>query len=215
MPHTSEAASAPQPSTKEQERQRKAAEKRARMLERADAARVKDLRNAGVEADPRTAAGQREIVTASARDVRGKRASLAGYGSLIQNPADRTGPRLKAMEVFDELCHRAFAGLLPEPRFERGVDVSKTLSGVADSRADALREMSRLAARIGDVSQAVLFFRVFERRRFTAMRDLGMGDERTLATLFLAAVDGVARHYGFATCNKIVELMQSRTTSMG
>ncbi|MEN3238249.1 hypothetical protein PUR29_32905 [Methylobacterium ajmalii] len=200
----------PMPLTPRQER---AEAKRALMLERADAARTKDLRNAGVEADPRTAAGQRELVTSSARGVSGKRASLSGYGSLIQNPADRTGPRLKAMEVFDELSHRAFAGLLPEPRFERGVDVSKTLSGVADSRADALMEMSRLAARVGDVSQALLFFRVFERRRFTAMRDLGMGDERTLATLFLAAVDGVARHYGFATTHRAVEAMNERLSA--
>ncbi len=141
-----EAAATPDPTplTPKQER---AEAKRALMLERADAARTKDLRNAGVEADPRTAAGQRELVTSSARGVSGKRASLSGYGSLIQNPADRTGPRLKAMEVFDELCHRAFAGLLPEPRFERGVDVSKTLAGVADSRADALLEMSKLATR--------------------------------------------------------------------
>ncbi len=197
----------------ERERRERAEARRQRMLDRADAAMSKDLRNAGVEVDRRTAAGQRELVTNTARGVSGKRASLAGYEALIQNPKDRSPSRIKAIEVFDELCHRAFAGLLPEPRFERGVDVSKTLSGVADSRADALLEMSRLAARIGDVAQAILYFRVFERRRFTAMRDLGMGDERTLATLFLAAVDGVARHYGFATTHRAVEAMNERLSA--
>lgn len=194
----------------ERERRERAEARRQRMLDRSDAAQNKDLRSAGVEVDRRTAAGQRELVTNTARGVSGKRASLAGYEALIQNPKDRSPSRIKALETFDELCHRAHAGLLPHPRFERGVDVSRTLAGVADSRADALMEMSRLAARIGDVAQAILYFRVFERRRFTAMRDLGMGDERTLATLFLAAVDGVARHYGFATTHRAVEAMNER-----
>ncbi|WP_156295609.1 hypothetical protein [Methylobacterium aquaticum] len=197
----------------ERERRERAEARRQRMLDRADAARAKDLRAAGVDADARTAAGQRELVTNSARGVSRKRASLAGYEALIQNPKDRTPTRIKAMETFDELCHRAHAGLLPNPRFERGVDVSKSLPGVPDDRADALMEMSRLAARIGDVAQAILYFRVFERRRFTAMRDLGMGDERTLATLFLAAVDGVARHYGFATTHRAVEAMNERLSA--
>ncbi|MCJ2056176.1 hypothetical protein MKL09_06400 [Methylobacterium sp. J-048] len=133
---------------------------------------------------------------------------LAEYRTLIRSAPDRTGPRGLAMQRFDELCHRAYAGLFQNPKFERGVDVSKGLPGVPDDRCDGLAEMQRLSARIGEEAQALLFHRVFERRTFTAMRDMGMGGERELAVLFLRAVDAVARFYGLSGQSPVVAMME-------
>lgn len=195
---------------KEAARRAKMAEKRERMLHQADAARASARRSAGLETDERTAAGQREIVVSNARDAAGKRGSLAEYGVLIRNQSDRTGPRIAAMRQFDELCHRAFAGLLPEPRFEPGVDTSAGPAGVTEARIAGLSEMQNLTRRIGDEAQALLFHRVYERRQFTWMSGQGFGDERALAILFLAAVDATARFYGLSERSRVVGVMEDR-----
>jgi hypothetical protein len=150
----------------------------------------------------------------------GKRGSLAEYGVLIRNQSDRTGPRIAAMRQFDELCHRAFAGLLPEPRFEPGVDTSAGPAGVTEDRMAGLAEMQNLTRRIGDEAQALLYARVYERRTFTWMADQGFGsqgfrEERALAVLFLSAVDATARFYGLAERSAAVGFMESRLRSAG
>jgi hypothetical protein len=219
-----EAAATPEPEPelplKEAAKRAKAEEKRERMLRQADAARASSLRSAGLEADERTAAGQREIVVSNARGASGKRGSLAEYGVLIRNQSDRTGPRIAAMRQFDELCHRAFAGLLPEPRFEPGVDTSAGPAGVTEARIAGLSEMQNLTRRIGDEAQALMYARVYERRTFTWMADQGFGsqgfrEERGLAVLFLSAVDGVARFYGLTDRSKAVDFMESRLGNAG
>ncbi|MCJ2131595.1 hypothetical protein [Methylobacterium sp. E-045] len=180
------------------------------MLRRADAAKASARKAAELEIDPRTAAAQREISISNARDASGKRGSLTDYGMLIRNQSDRTGPRIAAMRAFDELCHCAFAGLLPEPRFEPGVDTSAGLAGVTDARIAGLAEMQRLTRRIGDEAQALMFHRVYERRTFTWMSGQGFGDERALAILFLSAVDATARFYKFSERSKSVGIMEER-----
>lgn len=206
---------APPLSPKEAAKRAKQEEKRQRMLRQADAAMAKDRQAAGVSTDNRTAAAQREIVVSNARDVSGKRGSLAEYGVLIRNQSDRTGPRIAAIRQFDELCHRAFAGLLPEPRFEPGVDTSAGPAGVTDARIAGLTEMQSLTRRIGDEAQALLFHRVFERRTFTWMSGQGFGDERALAVMFLSAVDGTARFYGLADRSRSVGAMEARLDNVG
>jgi hypothetical protein len=193
---------------KEERQKARAAEKRARQEQQADEARQAQMRRVGLDHHPATAAAQREVVITGGRGATEKRAMLAEYRSLIRSAPDRTGPRILAMQRFDELCHRAYAGLFPNPKFERGVDVSKGLPGVPDDRCDGLAEMQRLSSRIGEEAQALLFHRVFERRTFTAMRDMGMGGERELAVLFIRAVDGVARFYGLMDCSKAVQSME-------
>lgn len=114
------------------------------------------------------------------------------------------------MRQFDELCHRAFAGLLPEPRFEPGVDTSAGPAGVTEDRIAGLAEMQNLTRRIGDEAQALLFHRVYERRQFTWMSGQGFGDERALAILFLSAVDATARFYGLSERSRVVGVMEDR-----
>lgn len=195
---------------REERRQARAAEKLAQQQRQTEERARSDLRRAGLDHDPRTAAAQREVIITGGRGATEKRAMIAGYGSLIRTASDRTGPRIEAMRRFDELCHRAFAGLYPNPKFERGVDVSKRLPGVPDDRCDGLAEMDQLSARIGEEAKAILFFRIFEARTFTAMRDMGLGGERELAVLFLRAVDAVARFYGLQSQPRAVEAMEQR-----
>lgn len=207
------AATTPHPihlSPKEAAKRARENEKRQRLLRQGEAARQKERARAGLEQDERTAAAQREIVVGNVRGDSEKRGSLADVGTLIARRTDRTGPRLEAIRRFDELCHCAYAGLFPEPRFERGVDTSKRLPGVPDSRADGLREMQNLTNRIGDEAQALLFLRVFERRTLAWMAGQGMGEPERLGVLFLAAVDAVARFYGIAERSRVIEVMEER-----
>ncbi|MBP1180005.1 hypothetical protein [Methylobacterium sp. PvR107] len=195
---------------KEERRQSRASEKLAQQERQTEERARSELRRVGLDHDPRTAAAQREVIITGGRGATEKRAMVAGYASLIRTASDRTGPRIEGMRRFDELCHRAYAGLFPNPKFERGVDISKGLPGVPDDRCDGLAEMDRLSARIGEEAKAILFFRIFEARTFTAMRDMGLGGERELAVLFLRAVDAVARFYGLSERPSAVEAMESR-----
>lgn len=206
------AATVPHPvklTPKEERRQKAEAEKRARMERQAEATRVNQARKAGIDHDPRTAAAQRDLVVSSRRGAESV-ASFSDYGSLFRRREDRTVPRIAAMERFDELCHRAYAGLFPEPRFERGVDTSKTLPGVPDDRADALLEMQHLTARIGVEAQAILFHRIYQRMTFAWMTSQGMGEAERLGVLFQAGVDGVARFYRIVERSRAVEVMEQQ-----
>ena len=192
----------------QQRLQDRAQQKREQHQRQAEAARTRELKAADVHHDPRTAAGMREI------EVRGptinKRASLAGYAAMIARTTDRTPPRLLALERYDVLWHRAHAGLFPNPRFERGVDTSRSLPGVPDDRATSLQEISRLAARIGDEANALLFHKVVGGHSFAWMASQGMGEPERLGVLFLAAVDALARFYGIGQPSKAVEAMERR-----
>ena len=95
------------------------------------------------------------------------------------------------------------------------MDVSKSLPGVPDDRADGLHEMQALTAQIGVEAQALLFHRVYERQTFTWMAGQGMGDERGLAVPFLLAVDAVGRFYGLGRPSKAVEEMEIRLAAVG
>lgn len=211
------AAETPQPAPEPTEQDRRAArlaEKRTRHQQTAEAEEASRIRKAGIDHDPRTAAAQREIVVAKRKGADPREAvavaSFADYGSLIRSRSERTVDRIRAMQTFDELCHRAFAGLFPEPRFERGVDTSRGIPGVADDRSDSLREMQNLTNRIGQEAQALCFHRVFERRTFAWMEGQGMGEAEVLGAMFLRAVDAVGRFYGLGRPSKAVEVMESR-----
>ncbi len=182
----------------------------ARRAERQDAARRRDLNAANVAFDPRIAAGQRDIEVRPFIDENNqsrKRASLADPGSLIKRQSERTEARTKAIAAFDDLCHRAYAGLYPEPRFERGVDVSR-IPGVPPPRSDAMAEMRRLSARIGEEALAILHLRIFDRHSFEWMAAQGIGDPERLGILFMAAIDAVARFYCLSKPSKAVEAME-------
>jgi hypothetical protein len=203
------AAATPHPkaiSAKEQRRLAKEQEKRDRLAQQGQAQRRRDEKAAGVDHDPRTAAGQREI------QIRGpavdKRASLADYANLIHRQTDRTPPRLLALERFDALWHRAHAGQFPNPRFERGVDTSRKIGGVSDDRAESLRLIGDVKTRIGEEFFAILFHRVINGHSFSWMASQGMGESERLGVLFLAAIDATARHFGLRERSRAVEVME-------
>lgn len=172
--------------------------------------RRRELAGAGLPYDPRLAAAHRDIVVSNAREASGKRASLADYASLIKRRQDRTEARIHAMRAFDGLCHAAYAGLYPEPRFERGVDTSRVSPGLPDARATALREIQRLSGRIGDEAHALCYWRIFERQTLAWMAEQGMGDAERLGVLFLSAVDAVAWYYGIGHRSRAASAMDRR-----
>lgn len=188
-------------------KQAKKARAEERRRDRRETERRRDFGAAGVSHDPRTAAGQREIEVRAVRGLPVKRASVVDAGSLIKRQSERTEPRIKAITAFDDLCHRAYAGLYPEPKFERGVDVSH-VPGVLHARSDAMGEMRRLSQRIGEDAQAILHLRIFERQSFSWMAQQGIGDERSISALFLAAVDAVARFYGYCGPSPAIKAME-------
>jgi hypothetical protein len=180
-------------------RRLKAERKREAALAQADAARAKALRDldANLTFDRRIAGGSREIRLGNAKGRSKARLTLAGYGALIRDPKERTEARLRAMEAFDELWHRAEVGLYPEPRFEPAVDTSAGASGITAHRMDGLAEMQRLTAYIGRQAQALLWMRVVDRQDFTAIARVTGRDARDVSALVLSAIDSVAGFYGF------------------
>ncbi len=188
-------------------RRLKAERKKDIALAQADAARAKSLRtlDAGLTFDRRTAGGSREIVLGNAKGKSEARVTLASYGALIKEPKERTEPRLRAMEAFDELWHRAEAGLYPEPRFEPAVDTSAGASGVTAHRMDGLAEMQRLTAYIGRQAQALLWMRIVDRQELQAIARVAGRDPREVTAIVFAALDGVAAFYGFGRAAPEVE----------
>ncbi|WP_204165533.1 hypothetical protein [Methylobacterium sp. 17Sr1-1] len=180
-------------------RQLKAERKREAALAQADAARAKPLRDldANLVFDRRTAGGSREIRLGNAKGKGEAQVTLAAYATLIRDPKERTEARLRAMEKFDDLWHRAEAGLYPEPRFEPAVDTSAGASGVTAHRMDGLAEMQRLTAYIGRQAQALLWMRVVDRQEFTAIARVTGRDARDVSALVVSAIDSVAAFYGF------------------
>lgn len=182
--------------------------RREEALARADAAREEarsgPLRrlDANLVFDRRTAGGSRELRLGNAKGKSEARVTLAAYSALIRDPKERTEARLRAMEAFDELWHRAEAGLYPEPRFEPAVDTSAGASGVTAHRMDGLAEMQRLTAYIGRQAQALLWMRVVDRQelsaiaRATGRTDSGR-DRDQVSTMVMSAIDAVAAFYGF------------------
>ncbi len=179
-------------------RRLKAERKREAALTQADAARAKPLRDldASLSFDRRTAGGSREVRLGNAKGRSKARLTLAGYSALIRDPKERTEARLCAMEAFDELWHRAEAGLYPEPRSEPAVDTSASASSVTAHRMDGLAEMQRLTAYIGRQAQALLWMRVVDRQDFTAIARATGRDARDVSALILSAIDSVAAFYG-------------------
>lgn len=180
-------------------RRLKAERKREAALAQADAARAKPLRDldANLTFDRRTAGGSREIRLGNAKGRSEARLTLAGYSALIRDPKERTEARLRAMEAFDDLWHRAEAGLYPEPRFEPAVDTAAGASGITAHRMDGLAEMQRLTAYIGRQAQALLWMRIVDRQDFTAIARVTGRDARDVSALVLSAVDSVAAFYSF------------------
>ncbi|CAM5769883.1 hypothetical protein [Bosea minatitlanensis] len=152
----------------------------------------KNLKLAGIEYDPRTAAGQREYDVASMGGT--KRARVDRHSALFRNRGEATKVRILACEKFDEMRHAAEGGLYPSQKYEPGVDVSGFSTAIED-RAAGLQAQSHLKAAMGDHLFAIMDARIYESMNYMAMERAGLGDRRDLPVLFVAAVDAVARYF--------------------
>lgn len=161
-------------------------------IDKIEKQKAKELKLAGIEYDPRTAAGQREYDVRSLGGSKGARVDR--YNTLFRNRGEATKVRILACEEFDKLCHIAAGGLYPEQKFEPRVDTSG-IGGMADDRAAGLQTMEHLRARIGDDFHALMMARVHMSMTYVAMERAGYGDRNVLAGMFVMAVDAVARFY--------------------
>jgi hypothetical protein len=166
--------------------------------ERRQAARRKDLEAASVEADPRTAAGQRDYAVSNAKDRAGKRASIVSYAGVFQRQSDRTQDAIYAVQRFEELWHRANAGLIPEQKLERGYSVSAKPASVAMDRAASLDELARLGAHVGAAGMKRLEARIIHGLSFAWMAQEWGGEAAHMGVLFKSDVAAVAAFYRHA-----------------
>jgi hypothetical protein len=187
-----------------EERRAKEAEKRRRLEEQELATTKRAMASAAVSYDPRTGAGMRELQLQNLGGA--MRVQVGTYGGLFKTKAAATDVRLLACHMFDGLCCRAYEGLFPEPRFEASVQGGK-LSGVPDSRADALMRVDEMKRAIGSEAFAILFHRIHMGMTLKAMEMAGLGDKRRLATLFMAAVDGAARFFRLTKASPLTASM--------
>lgn len=169
------------------------AERAAVKAERQALERAKRLAAANVESDPRLANARRTIVVAGLG--KWQVASVAGLPVVLPRKADRTPARTIAWAKFDELCHKANAGLIAEPRFEQGVDCTK-IPGVPDSRIDATREEAGLRAYLGPDYFGLLFLIIYLRKSYGELEAEGLGSQRAISIVFKLALDRAASYWG-------------------
>ncbi len=124
------AATVPSPAQMEAKRQAKIAERIAADHEK----RRKEMAQADVVWDPRTAVGRRDIALVNMGA--NTRASVSRFNTVLFRKAERTEGRQVAWAALERLFDRVGQGDVPEPRFEPGVDTSGT-PGVADAKLDA------------------------------------------------------------------------------
>jgi hypothetical protein len=181
----------------------KADAKRERLLKQGEAAKRRDHAAAGLDYDPRTAAGARE------REIQNlggtKRARSLSFGKLFKNKSEATNERCLACQKYEELWHFAKRGDFPNPRFEPRVDNSMQ-AGALPPAAGAKEKLADLVATIGEEGEALLYARIIENRTYTALcAESGMNaDPRRLTGIFVQAVDAAARFFGLKPASELV-----------
>jgi hypothetical protein len=68
-------------------------------------------------------------------------------------------------------------------------------------------QVDEMKASIGADAFAILFHRIHMGMTLKAMEIAGLGDERRLATLFMAAVDGAARFFRLTNASPLIANM--------
>jgi hypothetical protein len=171
-------------------REKQRAERTARSREQD---RRKRMAAAGVDHyDERTAHGGRHYDVVSLGPS--LRISLNHFNSCIRKRSERTDARILAWSKFERHCHKVNAGLLPEPRFEPGID-SSSIPGVSDSRLDALRADACLRAWLGRDMHGLLVSVIYEGRSFRDLEEVSFLEEKIIAAMFLRALDEAAAYW--------------------
>jgi hypothetical protein len=159
-----------------------------------EAERVKRLEKLAVNADPRTAAGQRQYVMPAPK--KSTVANLAGYRDKITLVNERTKPRIEAMYEFDMLCGKAEAGLFPEINMDADrIGGSGPGPDIVLSRVAGLEEFREIEDVIGAQNVKMLRAWIFEGHTMIQLSRLGYGSERTAMRLCLAALDSLVTYW--------------------
>lgn len=155
--------------------------------------RRKQLARANVDADPRTAMGQREFtVTGVGKNTR---VQIDHLSECLKRKADRTLARTMAWTQIDYLQNRVHAGDLKSPKFEASVDVS-TIPAMAEDKMRAKAEDAELRAFLGHESHYLVVQVVFWRKSLTEMAHRYEGGQRQASMLFKLALDQAAMFFG-------------------
>jgi len=167
-----------------------AAKKEARVADE----RRRRLAQANVDADPRTAMGQREM------DVIGLgsslRASINHFNSCFRKRLDRNNHRIMAWAKFDELQDMVHRGDLKSPGLEPSIDSSRT-PDIANAKLEAKRLDAELRNYLGLFAHGVMVDVIFWQRTYTDLVPLH-GDADGVAFTFKKALDMTAAWFGIA-----------------
>jgi hypothetical protein len=154
--------------------------------------RRRRLLQANVDADPRTAMGNREM------DVVGLgaslRASINHFNSCFRRRDDRSNSRIMAWSKFDELQDMVHRGDLKSPGLEPSIDNTRT-PDIANAKLEAKRQDAALKAYLGILMHGMMVDVIFWQRRYTDLVPLH-GDVEGIGYMFRRALDMTAAWFG-------------------
>jgi hypothetical protein len=148
----------------------------------------------GVSLDGRTAAGRREFQEDNLGHTHRARSHRADR--LFRNKAEASPDRVRAIEVYDDVCHSVNVGL-------RGIDwvnAGGSQPGYRNILPPSVgpRELlNSIHRRVGPEGASILYHRIILHFSYKGMEAAGFGSERDVRAHFIVAVDGVARFFGF------------------
>jgi hypothetical protein len=158
----------------------------------------KRMSAAGLDWDPRTAQGRRQVDLANMGAS--LRASISHFNACLRKKCDRTDARVLAWSKFDTHCHKVNAGLIANLRYEPGVDTS-TIPGVSDSRIDALRQDAQLRSWLGRDMHGLLVEVIYYQKSFRELEGLAYLDTHEILILFRRALDLTAAWFNVGEDN--------------
>jgi hypothetical protein len=168
------------------DKQRRLADREAKAEQQRIEEKKKRMSAAGLDWDPRTAQGRRHVDLANMGAS--LRASINHFNTCLRKKSDRTDARVLAWSKFDTHCHKVHAGLIANPKYEPGVDVS-TLPAVSDSRLDALRDDADLRGWLGRDMHGLLVEVIYHQKHFRELEGLAYLDTHEIQILFRRALD--------------------------
>jgi hypothetical protein len=153
---------------------------------------AKELRKAGLDVDPRTAAGQRhyEIVDLG----HSKRAQVGHLTGTLKRRADRTPERVLAWTLFEEHMHAIMASGIPAQSLER-IGGACTTGDMAASKLHLIGYNRALRAHLGVADYGLLQQIVGEGRTLSDVATTPRG-VKPLSMIFKRALDQAARFFG-------------------
>lgn len=169
-------------------------------------AKSREFTAAGLPAaDPRTAAGNRELQIDSIGGT--KRARSLSIHKLIRGP-ENTLIRQETCRRYEELYHQAHGDLFRSPTWTPKVDQSHVSKTPTEGAADGKSLYARLVATIGEEANGALYRRIIENLDYESLERGGFGKNRRLSRQFIEAVDAASRFFLKVPPSPMVERMK-------